>query len=48
MKKARFALGVLSLLVLAATAVLLGVSSGGGHSARSAAVPRKAADPDAS
>jgi len=48
MKKARFALGVLSLLVLAATAVLLGVSSGGGHSARSAAVLRKAADPDAS
>ena len=48
MKKARFALGVLSLLVLAATAVLLGVSSSGGHSVRSTVVAKKAADPDAS
>jgi hypothetical protein len=48
MRKARIALGVFALLVLAWTAVLLAVSSTGSHSTRSSAPLKKAADPDAS
>jgi hypothetical protein len=48
MKRARIALGVFALLVLAATALLLAVSSTGSHSTRSGVPPKKAADPDAS
>jgi hypothetical protein len=48
MKRARIALGVFALLVLAGTALLLAVSSTGSQSTRSAAPPKKAADPDAS
>ena len=48
MKRARIALGVFALLVLAGTALLLAVGSTGSHGTRSAAPLKKAADPDAS
>jgi hypothetical protein len=48
MKRARIALGVFALLVLAGTALLLAVGSTGSHGTRSVAPLKKAADPDAS
>ena len=48
MKRARIALGVFALLVLAGTALLFAVGSTGSHGTRSVAPLKKAADPDAS
>jgi hypothetical protein len=47
MKRARFALGVFSLLLLGGAALLLGVSGNGSHSARSGFAVKTSGDPDA-